>query len=75
MKSALKTLALNSRKKKIYLDHNATTYVREEVKNILNKFFYMSSPYGNPSSVYDFGIRSAKYIMLSKKTIADTLLC
>ena len=45
-------------KKEIYLDHAATTYVRQEVLDAMLPC--MTDIYGNPSSLHSFGQRARK---------------
>lgn len=54
--------------KEIYLDHAATTYVRQEV--IDEMIPYMGEPYGNPSSLHIYGARSRKAIEDARARIA-----
>jgi cysteine desulfurase len=57
--------------KRVYLDHAATTFVREEV--IHSMIEVLQTEYGNPSSTYQKG-RSAKvWVEKSRKTIANCL--
>lgn len=57
--------------KRVYLDHAATTFIREEV--IHSMIEVMQTEYGNPSSTYQKG-RSAKvWVEKSRKTIANCL--
>lgn len=54
--------------KEIYLDHAATTYVRQEV--IEEMIPYMGEDYGNPSSLHIFGARSRKAVEGARARIA-----
>lgn len=57
--------------KRVYLDHAATTFIREEV--IQTMVEVMQLEYGNPSSTYQKG-RSAKvWVEKSRKSIANHL--
>jgi len=59
--------------KPIYLDHSATTPVDQRVADKLSEF--MTSKYGNPSSIHSFG-RDARNAMLSSRSIiAQSLNC
>ncbi len=54
--------------KEIYLDHAATTYVRQEVLGEMIP--YMGEAYGNASSLHSFGARSRKAIEGARGRIA-----
>lgn len=58
----------------VYLDNSATTVplpeVIEVVKNLLD-----NNIYGNPNSVYEFGLQSKKLVQDAKKTVANKLNC
>ena len=55
----------------IYLDNAATTKVSENaVKEMVNA---MTVDFGNPSSLYDFGMRAEKLVTDSRNTIANLL--
>lgn len=58
---------------KAYLDNSATTMPSKNVKNEINDF--LSTTYGNPSSLHDLGIISERRIKKAKKTIANDLKC
>ncbi len=56
--------------KKIYLDNAATTRVKKEVIDEVNKYF--QELYGNPSSqLYELGRRSKEAVENARKTVAD----
>lgn len=58
----------------IYLDHNATTPVAEEVLEAMLPWF--RSSYGNPSSVsHSFGIRAADAVEKARQQLASLLQC
>jgi cysteine desulfurase NifS len=58
---------------RIYLDHNATTYLDPDVQKVMVK--YIESSFGNPSSIYKEG-RLAKASMDSaRRSIAQLLNC
>lgn len=60
---------MSEEKKLIYLDNNATTKVDEKV---LEKMLpYFSQYYGNPSSMYDFGGRTAKVIRDAREQVKE----
>ena len=56
--------------KKLYLDNAATTRVRKEVIDEMQKYF--DEMYGNPSSqLYELGRKSKEAIENARKTVAD----
>lgn len=57
----------------IYLDHGATTPVREEVVQAMLP--YWTNTYGNPSSVHRFGQLANKGLQDARTTIADLINC
>lgn len=58
--------------KKIYLDNAATTRVKKEVLNEMQKYF--DEYYGNPSSqLYELGRKSKEAIEKARKSVADFL--
>lgn len=57
----------------IYLDHGATTPVREEVVQAMLP--YWTETYGNPSSVHRFGQLANKGLQDARTTIADSINC
>ncbi len=59
------------RMKRIYMDYAATTPVREEVLEEMNKYF--SDKFGNASSLYSFGVEAAQAIEESRKRIAAAI--
>ncbi|MFL2664912.1 MAG: cysteine desulfurase family protein [Dehalococcoidia bacterium] len=56
-----------------YLDHAATTYVREEVLEKMLPFF--TEKFGNPSSLYDIAQESKNAIEESREICAQILNC
>ena len=54
--------------KNVYLDHAATTYVKQEVLDDMLPYF--SSSFGNPSSVYKLGQENKKAVHIAKERIA-----
>jgi cysteine desulfurase len=56
---------------RIYLDHNATTPVRSEVRDRMIPFF--EELYGNPSSAHSFGQEVKVQFEEARKRIADQL--
>jgi cysteine desulfurase len=59
--------------KKIYLDHNATTYVHPEVFEAMRPFF--TDYFGNPSSIHEFGRIGKAALEDSRQKIANLLKC
>jgi cysteine desulfurase len=57
----------------IYLDHAATTYIKNEVFEEMKPYFYNS--FGNASSIYQLGRYSKKAIENSHKKVASALNC
>jgi len=57
--------------KRIYLDHNSTTPVRPEVFKIAEP--YITTFYGNPSSVHSFGRETREAIENSRIKIASSI--
>lgn len=57
--------------RKVYMDNAATTRVKMEVIEEMNK--YLNTSYGNPSSIYVLGQTSRKAINKSRNTIASFL--
>ena len=57
----------------VYFDHNATTYIRDEVKKILIDYFKGKYGFGNPSSSTDLGRAAYELIYNSRIEIARTL--
>lgn len=58
-------------KRIIYLDHAATTAIKEEV--IKEMMPYLTEQYGNPSSLYSFGRKSKKAIENARMRIANSI--
>lgn len=59
--------------KEHYLDTAATTYVYEEVIEVISNT--MRDVYGNPSSVHTKGIQANEIVEKARKTIADYINC
>lgn len=57
----------------VYLDHAATTPLRDEVKVRLKEM--IDGPFGNPSSTHQFGRKSRIIIESARKYIAQSLNC
>ena len=55
----------------IYLDHAATTYVRDEVKQAMEK--YESEEFGNPGSFHTIGLRAKEALDEARNKIAQLL--
>lgn len=60
-------------KKLVYADNAATTRVRPEV--LAKMIPYFTEEYGNPSSLYSIGVKSAMAIDQARNTIANILGC
>lgn len=60
-------------KKIIYLDNAATTKVKKETVDVMNTYFERN--YGNPSSIYEFGMESGKEMERGRAVIAKMLNC
>lgn len=58
-------------KKMIYLDHAATTAIKDEV--IKEMMPYLTEQYGNPSSLYSFGRKSKKAIEKAREQVAKAI--
>jgi cysteine desulfurase len=59
--------------KKIYLDHNATTYVHPEVFEAMRPYF--TNYFGNASSIHEFGRIGKAGLEDSRQKIANLLKC
>lgn len=59
--------------KEVYFDHNATTYIREEVKTVLEKYYSGQFGFGNPSSSTFLGKKAFETVMKARKEVADCL--
>jgi cysteine desulfurase len=57
--------------KRIYMDHNATTPLREEVLEAMLP--YLREEFGNPSSLHSFGTRARKAIEAAREKVAAAL--
>ncbi|MFL2627815.1 MAG: cysteine desulfurase family protein [Dehalococcoidia bacterium] len=57
----------------IYLDHASTTYIRDEVYEVMNP--YLINNFGNPSSIYTIAQQSRTAIDQSREKIAKVLNC
>ncbi|MBI1270431.1 aminotransferase class V-fold PLP-dependent enzyme [bacterium] len=57
----------------IYFDNSATTQVRKEVAEAM--FEFISTNYGNPSSIHAVGRNSYKAMTLARKRVAGLLNC
>lgn len=62
-------------KREIYFDHNATTYVRDEVAKGLKDYFNGEYGYGNPSSGNILGKNAYSNVYESRVQIAKHLKC
>ncbi len=59
--------------KHVYLDHAATTSVKEEVLQTMLPYF--SEKYGNASSIYTIGRESKKAIEGARESVAEAINC
>ena len=59
--------------KEIYFDNSATTPIKSEVLNEMIPF--LTTQYGNPSSLYSIGRKSKKAIENARKQVAELLNC
>ena len=59
--------------KKVYFDNSATTMVAPEVLEAMMPF--LTTEYGNPSSIHFMGDAAAKGIRVARKQVADSLGC
>jgi|SRR5690554_3994867 len=57
--------------KTIYFDYASTTKIRKEVYQVMLP--YLKEEYGNPSSLYNIGIKNKKIINQSRKRIASLI--
>jgi len=57
----------------IYLDHNATTPMAPEVFEAMKP--YLTSYFGNPSSIHQFGQQAQKAISDARQTLAEFINC
>lgn len=62
---------MNTEKKRIYLDHAATTAVRPEVREVVSGI--LEREYGNPSSFYEEGHRAAHILENSRHALASAI--
>lgn len=58
-------------KRHVYLDHNATTNVSSHVRRKMNQV--LKQNYGNPSSFYGMGRKSAEIVDEARKQVASTI--
>ena len=59
--------------RKVYFDNSATTMVAPEVLEAMMPF--LTTEYGNPSSIHFMGDAAAKGIRVARKQVADSLGC
>ena len=57
--------------KEIYVDHNATTYVRDEVLEAMLPYF--TEEFGNASSIYSVGRRAKQAVEEARKKVAKAI--
>lgn len=59
--------------REVYLDHNATTYLRDEIKSILIRHVKQENSYGNPSSSTDLGKQAYGIVQTARTRISGCL--
>lgn len=64
-------MSLQSPSRLVYLDHAATTPIRSEVLEVMQRHF--SETYGNPSSIHRPGRQAAVALQRARSTLADLL--
>lgn len=64
---------IKSQAERIYLDHNATTYLDPEVRAIMSE--YMEKCFGNPSSIYREGKDARAMLDTARRSLAQLLNC
>ncbi|RJP83335.1 MAG: aminotransferase class V-fold PLP-dependent enzyme [Desulfobacteraceae bacterium] len=57
----------------VYLDHNATTYLRKEIVEVLQDYYGSKTGYGNPSSSTFLGKKTFDAIRTARKEVAECL--
>lgn len=57
--------------RRIYLDHSATTPVRQEVADIMVE--HMVNKFGNPSSVHSFGREARQSLEKARKQVSESI--
>ena len=57
--------------RQVYLDHNATTPVSDHVRNKMDRV--LKSHYGNPSSFYGIGRKSAGLLEEAREQVANAI--
>jgi cysteine desulfurase NifS len=62
-----------SQTRRIYLDHNATTYLDPEVRAVMSR--YMKDSFGNPSSIYSEGKDARTLLDIARRSLAQLLNC
>jgi len=61
------------RPRDVYLDHNATTYIRDEVKDLLVRHYTEHDVFGNPSSSTNAGKEAFDLVAAARESIAGCL--
>lgn len=59
--------------RRVYLDHNATTYLDPEVLKVMTEF--MENGFGNPSSIYQEGRKAKDALEAARRSMAQLLNC
>ena len=57
----------------VYLDHNATTRVADEVREVMLPF--LAGEFGNPSSIHSVGNRARQAVEQARRIVASALNC
>ena len=60
-------------RRRVYLDHNATTPVAEAVREAMAP--YLADAYGNPSSIHDTGHDAARAVAAARRQVARLIGC
>ena len=66
-------MVTNLFKKKVYLDHSATTAIHPQVAKVIKR--YLKHRYANPSSAHESGLIARASIELARESIAKALDC
>ena len=59
--------------RRVYLDHNATTYLDPEVLKVMTEF--MENGFGNPSAIYQEGRKAKDALEGARRSMAQLLNC
>lgn len=64
---------IENKMREVYVDHSATTYVKDEVLNEMLPYF--TEKYGNASSPYKLGRQSKEAVELAREKVAKAIGC